>query len=100
MSCLPITLLQLLLLAFFSLTAGILSIAGAVKTAFTRYKTSENAIHFGYTQDSVWLKFTALNTGPHTVSYLHLGVLDDRVERVIAQNSGQSAQEIAVATAA
>ncbi|MFO1470413.1 MAG: 7TM diverse intracellular signaling domain-containing protein [Turneriella sp.] len=73
-------------LAVYRDATGILTVAGAEKAAFTPNKIPGNAINFGYTRDNVWVKFNAINTGPHTVWYLRLGALLDRVSLFELQN--------------
>lgn len=74
------------MLAIYRDATGTLSVAGAEKVAFLPNKTPGNAINFGYTRDSVWVKFNASNKGPHAVWYLRLGALVDSVSLFEMQN--------------
>ncbi len=58
---------------------GSLSIDAAEKISFKPNALPGNALNFGYTRDSVWVKFSASNSGPHAVWYLRLGALVDSV---------------------
>lgn len=62
-----------------------------ISRPFAANNTGKEAVNFGYTKDSIWVRFSVTNAGKQPLWYLRLGTLVDRV--TLWQKDGKTWKE-------